>query len=103
MNEAYPLGVHELPPYRVVCLEMDPELAGAGHQHVTSIETWDPDGGRTRWTPVQVIAAIRDGERYVVESTGQGLDGLLEPAVCPRCPMVTLTVDPPGARPAPCG
>jgi hypothetical protein len=90
-----------LPPYQVLCLEHH-ATESDGHQHVSFVETRDPDGGQTRWTTVQVIAAVRDGERFVVADDGQGGEMLLEPAVCTRCPTVTLAVDPRVPAVAPC-
>ena len=95
-------GVGELPAYRVVCLQTDRAGAADGHDHVTAVETWDPDGGRTRWTLVQVIAAVRDGEVFRTGEGGEGQVAVLEPAVCPRCSLATLLVDPPEVRPALC-
>jgi hypothetical protein len=83
----------------VVRLDHDP-LAGAGHDHVTAIETRDPDGGSTRWRSIDVIAAIRDGERFDV--AGNGGESVLEPALCPACPRATVKVvsadEPPAGR-----
>lgn len=90
-----------VPPYLVLCLEQDAS-GSDGHPHVSFIETRDPDGGQTRWSTVQVIAAVRDGERFVVADDGQGGETLLEPAVCTRCPTVTLAVDPRVPAPPPC-
>jgi len=70
MNEPSSVGVDEVPPYAVACLE--------------------------------VIAAIRDGERFVVAEDGHGKLTLLEPGLCPQCPFATLLVDPPEAGPVPC-
>lgn len=92
-------GVGELPAYKVVCLQTDTAAAADGHDHVTAIETWDPDGGRTHWTLVQVIAAVRDGE--VFQAGGDPMTATLEPAVCPWCPVATLVVDT-EARPPAC-
>ena len=88
-------------PYAVVCLSDEPN-AGSGHDHVAAIETRDPDGGSTRWTAIDVIAAIRDGERFVVSDDGRGEEALLEPGICPACSRVTLVVDPTVTRPAAC-
>ena len=88
-------------PYVVLCLSDDPN-AGSGHDHVAAIETRDPDGGSTRWTAIDVIAAIRDGERFVVGYDGRGQEALLEPGVCPACSRVTLIVETDVARPAAC-
>ncbi len=89
----------EAPPYVVVRFENDPE-AGVGHDHVISIETRDPDGGTTSWQAVDVISALKEGERFVVEGT-DGVEGILEPALCPSCPLATVKVgrapDEPGA------
>ena len=96
-------GIGELPAYRVVCVDTDLAARADGHDHVTAIGTWDPDGGRTRWTLVQVIAAVRDGEQFHAGKGGDGQDAVLEPAVCPRCPLATLVVDPPEVRLPACG
>ena len=96
------MGVEDVPPYEVACLQLDAKREATGHQHVTFIETRDPDGGRTRWSCVDVIAAIRAGERFVVAEDGQGKVSLLEPGLCTQCPFVTLVVDPPATLPARC-
>ena len=92
MVEIRPRPFGDTPPYVVVRLEHDP-LAGAGHDHVTVIETRDPDGGSTRWRSIDVIAAMRDGERFVVEE-GNGGESVLEPALCPACPRATVRAAP---------
>jgi len=91
----------EAPPYRVLCFVEDPD-APDGHDHVTAIETHDPDGGTTRWRSVDVIAAIHDGDRFVIGQDDGADESTLEPGVCPGCAMVTLTSDPPGRRPSAC-
>lgn len=83
-------------------MRSDTAAEADGHDHVTGIETWDPDGGRTRWTLVQVIAAVRDGEAFQLGTGDDAKAMLLEPAVCPRCAVATLVVAPPGRRPTPC-
>jgi len=83
----------EMPPYVVACIDADPGLAIDGHHHVTAVETRDPDGGQRRWTLVQVILAIRDGAAFSVVD-GERAVAHLEPTVCTRCPMATLTIDP---------
>ena len=88
----------DAPPYVVTCLEVDRE-AGEGHEHVAAIETRDPDGGQTRWTTVQVIAAVREGERFVVGDSDDAPTSL-EPAGCPRCSTATLKVSPGDAETA---
>lgn len=102
MYERPSAGVTELPPYVVVCLDSDPTLEADGHRHVTAVQTRDPDGVETRWRVVEVIAAIRDGERFVVGEDGRGVQTLLEPAICPRCPTITLMTDPEDATAANC-
>ena len=86
MNEAP--EERDLPPYAVVLVQYD-DLAG-GHEHVAYVETLDPDGGQTRWTAVELITAIRAGERFVVTIGGAATGATLEPAICPVCPLVTL-------------
>ena len=100
--EPEPVATHRgLPPYRVHCVQQDAS-GSDGHPHVSFIETRDPDGGQTRWSTVQVIVAMRGGERFLVADDGQGGETLLEPAVCTRCSTVTLAVDPRVPAPAPC-
>ena len=96
-------GADEVPPYEVGCLDIEGESEASGHRHVTGVETRDPDGGSTRWSCAQVIAAIEDGERFVVAEDGRGALTLLEPARCPACPMPTLVTDPAHAQPGACG
>ena len=81
----------EAPPYVVANLKRDPN-ARPGHDHVMEIETRDPDGVTTRWPVIEVIDAVGSGERFVVEGDGSGPDSALEPAVCPVCRRVTVTV-----------
>lgn len=81
-----------VPPYSVDCVEVDASAEALGHHHVTAIGTTDPDGGQTRWTLVDVIAAVRDGERFIVAGDG-GQAAELGPTVCPRCHMSTLTIE----------
>ena len=102
MSAIRPRGDRELPPYEVVCVQTDTGVKADGHHHVTAVETWDPDGGRTRWTLVQVIAAVRDGEVFRAGEGGDGQVAVLEPAVCRRCSLATLLVDPPSVQPAQC-
>ena len=101
MHEPIRRGVADLPPYEVVCVQTDPGAA-EDHDHVTAVETWDPDGGRTLWSLVQVVTAIRDGESFCIGPSDDAEAVCLEPAVCPRCPYVTLVVDGPRQRPGPC-
>lgn len=83
-------------------MQVDAEAQLDGHEHVAWVETDDPDGGQTRWKPFEVIAAIRDGERFVVAEPAGGPETVLEPALCPACPLATLTVDPLDRSPPAC-
>lgn len=85
------------PPYEVIGLEVDEEAQARGHDHVRFVDALDPDGGQTRWTAIDVIAAIRAGERFVMARAGEASG--LEPSVCPRCPVITLRIEPAGAHP----
>jgi hypothetical protein len=78
----------DVPPYAVVLVQYE-DLA-EGHEHVSYVETLDPDGGLTRWTALELINAIRGGERFVVTIGGAATGAILEPAICPVCPLVTL-------------
>lgn len=82
----------KLPPYAVRCVVLDPTAEADGHHHVTAIETSDPDGGETRWSLVQVIEAVRSGERFVSAETPDGRGTELGPMVCPRCSIATLSL-----------
>lgn len=81
-----------LPWYVVLSIEKDSTVEASGHSHVLGLATRDPDGGETHWTLVQVISAIRDGERFVVGEDPDDQAAAIEPTVCPRCPMATLVV-----------
>ena len=85
------------PPYEVIGMLVDEGVRAAGHEHVRFVDTVDPDGGQTRWTAIDVIAAIRAGERFVVGRGGP--ESSLVPSVCPVCPVVTLDVEPSGSHP----
>jgi hypothetical protein len=98
MPERFPRSTDEAPPYVVV--RLDQELGTPdGHDHVTAVETRDPDGGSTQWRAIDVIAAIRDGERFAVDLDGVARESVLEPAVCPACPRATVTVGAAGEPP----
>jgi hypothetical protein len=84
-----------VPWYVVLSVEKDHAVEPSGHSHVIGLATRDPDGGETHWTLVQVIAAIRDGERFVVGEDPDDQAAAIEPTVCPRCPMATLVVGTP--------
>lgn len=77
-------------PYRVWCVEGYDVDGISDHRHVVAVETADADGRTMRWTLVRAIAAIRDGELFVVGGSGLGQATVVEPAVCPRCPQATL-------------
>jgi hypothetical protein len=84
--------IEHLPAYHVCGVQRDRARQVEGHDHVLSIDTRDPDGGQTRWRCVDVIAAMRDGERFVL---GEGGDRRqLEPALCPACAFATVRVIP---------
>ena len=68
-----------------------------GHLHVTAIQTVEPGGGMTRWSLVQVIEAVREGERFVLREATDPQGAALEPTVCPRCRMATLALEPSGS------
>jgi hypothetical protein len=90
------------PPYEVICVELEVIGQREGHEHIAAVKTRDPDGGETRWTADQVIAAVGDGLQFLVaEDEGAG-EIVLEPAVCPQCSANTLVVDPREARPPMC-
>jgi len=98
MNERPLRPTDEAPPYVVARLDQDPDTPD-GHDHVTAVETRDPDGGSTQWRLVDVIAAMRDGERFVVDMVGHERASVLEPVVCPACPRATVKVGAGGERP----
>lgn len=77
-----------VPNYAVVLVQYE-DLTD-GHEHVAYVDTLDPDGGQTRWTAVELINAIRGGERFVVTIGGTATGATLEPSICPVCPLVTL-------------
>lgn len=81
-----------VPWYVVLSIEKDRAVEPSGHSHVLGLATRDPEGGERHWTLVQVIAAIRDGERFVVGEDPDDQGTSIEPTVCPRCPMATLVV-----------
>jgi hypothetical protein len=81
----------QVPPYVALCFEHEPGAAD-GHSHVSAVRTQDPDGGETRWTAVEFVSAVRSGEQFVLIGA-DGQRATLEPAVCPRCPSMTITVE----------
>ena len=85
-------GSRAVPPYAVRCVHADPRSMAEGHLHVTALETSDPDGGSTRWSLVQVIEAVREGERFMLREGG-GEPAELSPTICARCSVATLGVE----------
>ena len=61
-----------------------------GHEHVSYVDTLDRDGAQRRWSAVDVINALRAGERFVVTIGGLATGATLQPSICPVCPLVTL-------------
>ena len=84
-------------PHRVWCVELDDIDGSATHRHVVALATSGADGRRSRWTIVQVIAAIREGELFVVGEGGRGQAAVLEPWICPHCRRATVITHPSGA------
>ena len=80
--------------YEVLLIELDPIAHVDGHEHVTLVDISDPGGGHTRWTSVQVIAAIRSGAQFIVGADRDDRRAQLAPALCPVCPLATLVVTP---------
>lgn len=94
MHAERPADSSRVPPYVVRCVTVDRVAETDDHQHVIGVETSDPDGGMTRWSLVEAIAAYRDGGRFIVGSGKGGRTAELGPSVCPRCRMATLSLDP---------
>ncbi len=67
-----------------------------GHAHVTALMTRDAAGTETRrWSVVELVDAVRAGEQFGAgEASGSAT---VRPAVCSRCPMLTIVSDPPEA------
>ena len=84
-------------PNWVWCIETDGVAGPNGHRHVVAIEASGADERRSRWTIVQVIAAIRDGALFVVGGGGRAQAAVLEPSVCAVCQRATVVTDPPTA------
>ena len=68
-----------LPWYVVLSIQKDHAVEPSGHSHVLGLATRDPDGGEAHWTLVQVISAIRDGERFVVGEDPNDQGAAIEP------------------------
>ena len=84
-------------PNRVWCVETDGVSGPRPHEHVIALEASGADERRQRWTIVQVIAAIRDGELFVVGDGRRGQAAVLEPSVCPICHRATVVTHPAAA------
>ena len=95
MVEAMASTRDSLPWYVVLSIQKDHAVEPSGHSHVLGLATRDPDGGEAHWTLVQVISAIRDGERFVVGEDPNDQGAAIEPTVCPQCPNATLVVGTP--------
>jgi hypothetical protein len=87
MNQRKPLPPYEVSRIGVTAAESRPD-----HDHVKYVETLDPDGGRTRWSIEQIIAAIRSGERFAtIVKPGRESYVTIDP--CPKCRLMTIQVD----------
>ena len=89
-------SVQHQAPHEVLCVEIREGAGKRGHSHVTAVVARSAAAteGR-RWSIVQLVEAMRAGERFGVgESSGAAT---LRPAVCGRCPMLTIVSDPPDA------
>jgi hypothetical protein len=88
-------SVQHQAPHEALCVEIREGAGERGHAHVTAVMTRDGGGPARRWSIVQLVEAMRAGERFGVgESSGAAT---LRPAVCGRCPMLTIVSDPPDA------
>ncbi len=87
-------NLDQAPPYEVLLITVDPALVADGHEHVVSVDTQDPDGGTTRWTPAEILTALGDGAEFVVADDGAGRRTRLAPSTCPICPTTTLGIRP---------
>lgn len=94
MRDDRPASMDQWPPYEVICVQFDDLGTMQGHRHLRSVDTRDQDGGRTRWNVSDLLAALRDKERFVV---GGSEATTLAVGLCPACPFMTLKFDPPGA------
>jgi hypothetical protein len=84
-----PAGV-ELPPHVVLCVGYDDVGATSGHRHLRYLEAVDPGGMRMQWQLAQIVAAMRNGERFVAGGGGGRPATTLELGLCPVCPFITL-------------
>jgi hypothetical protein len=78
--------------HHVECVEFD-AAAGVGHVHVTRVGTAEPDGGRRRWSLVDLVSAWRSGETFWIAGNDSG-NAAMRPSVCPQCRLVSLETEP---------
>jgi hypothetical protein len=71
--------------HHVLRLIDDPVSDEPGHSHVVAAETQDGDAAPRRWRLVEIVEAVRLGERFVLVTGAE-----LEPTVCDRCARVTV-------------
>lgn len=75
----------------VVCAERVAAPRGPQHTHVAAVGTaTQPDGPTRRWTMVELVNAMRLGERFYTGSRSSGRRAAIEPQVCPECGVVTV-------------
>ena len=80
-------------PNQLLSTQMQPQpTPEQAPPYVSAVRTQDPDGGETRWTAVEFVSAVRSGEQFVAMGADEQR-AALEPAVCLRCPTVTITID----------
>ena len=88
--------IADQPPHQAVCVEIRERSGDRDHTHVTAVLVRPAAGAEARrWSVVQLVDAIRAGERFEV-GEASGVAGL-RPAVCGCCPMLTIVSDPPEA------
>lgn len=75
----------------VICVHEVEGYRGARHSHVAALETREPDGSVRRWNIVDAVMAMRIGDRFFVRREGEHA-ATVEPSVCPRCQVMSLTV-----------
>lgn len=77
--------------HRVVCVEQVEGHRGEYHLHVAALETREGDGTGRRWGLVDIVTAMRHGDRFLAGTEAR--DGpQFEPMVCPSCGVVTLAI-----------
>jgi hypothetical protein len=89
-------SVQHQAPHEVLCVEIREGTGERGHAHVAAVVARSAAGTEARrWSVVQLVEAIRAGERFGVGESGRVAS--LRPAVCGRCPMLTVVSEPPEA------